>query len=63
MMPPEERYLRDAEFHALVDLLYGFIVRCQYTPTELREAAILAATRHAMHAPRGYLPGSGGGEE
>lgn len=48
-MTPQERYLRDPEFHTLVDLLENFIQQAKYTPTELREACILAATRYEMY--------------
>jgi len=48
MLTPEERYRRDTEFKALVDLIYSWIVRCRYTPTEVREAAMLAAVHYAM---------------
>jgi hypothetical protein len=40
---PADRYHRDAAFRLLVDTLYVQIENCQYTGTELREAAILAA--------------------
>lgn len=47
---PERRYQRDPEFHALVDAIYQWVVAAKFTPTEVREAAMLAAiqyeTRH-----------------
>lgn len=52
MMTAEERYARDAEFHALVDILRSFIAQGRYTPTELREALVLAATHYEMYNPR-----------
>jgi hypothetical protein len=45
-MTPEERYLQDAEFRNLVDVLTHAIVECQFTPKEVREAAILASIRY-----------------
>jgi hypothetical protein len=55
MMTPEERYGRDPKFHLLVDLLTQQIIECEYTPTELREAAILAAIRYeTFHARPKY---------
>lgn len=51
-LSPETRYLRDPEFHALVHLLLQALERCDYTPTELREAVILAATIHEQHRVR-----------
>ncbi len=40
---PQERYHRDAAFHALVDVLFVHMRESNYTPTELREACHLAA--------------------
>lgn len=45
---PEERYLCDPEFKQLVDVMISIIHKAQFTPTELREAAILAATKYEM---------------
>ena len=45
-MTPEERYFCDPQFHALVDTIGAMIERCEFTPTEIREAAMLAAMRH-----------------
>ena len=45
-MLPEERYQRDPQFHQLVDILTGCIRRAEFTPTELREAVILAAIKY-----------------
>ncbi len=47
-----ERYQRDATFRSLVDVLEHYIHQGTYTPTELREAAILAATIHENHTLR-----------
>lgn len=38
----EQRYREDNEFHYLVDMLCSLISRAKYTPTEIREAALLA---------------------
>jgi hypothetical protein len=51
---PEVRYQWDAEFKTLVDLLTDAIARCQFTPTEIREAAILAAIRYEQHNIRSW---------
>lgn len=49
-LSPEERYTRDPWFRTLVDVLYCHLdkkeYREYYTPTELREAVMLAARRH-----------------
>ena len=37
------RYRNDAEFRQLVDLLQSFLIRSQFTPSELREACMFAA--------------------
>jgi len=53
----EDRYLRDPFFHYLVDNMQAFLAQHDYTPTELREAAILAATLHdARTLRRTFLP-------
>lgn len=47
-LPAAERYHRDPAFQVLVDSLRTEIVRGSYTPTELREAVVLACTLHEM---------------
>mgnify|MGYP001576058502 CR=1 FL=1 len=46
MMTPDERYRHDPEFTVLVDAIYQQLVRCRFTPTELRDAAMLAAMKY-----------------
>ena len=53
-MSPKEKYLTDNEYHALVDYLESMIHRCQFTPSELREAAILASINYEMGQLRPY---------
>lgn len=48
MMTPRDRYATDPNFAALVDVMHGFIARSEFTPSELREAAILAAVKYEM---------------
>jgi hypothetical protein len=48
MRTVEERYHNDPVFHTLVDHLYNLIANAQCTPSELREALILAATKYEM---------------
>jgi len=43
---PEARYVRDPLFKSLVDSLYNLIRAGDMTPTEVREAALFAATRY-----------------
>jgi hypothetical protein len=45
-LPPDVRYYRDATFAHLVNMLEHALHLCEYTPTEIREAAMLAAIRH-----------------
>lgn len=40
---PQQRYERDSHFKALVDVMVGHIQYCNYTPSEMRDAAILAS--------------------
>jgi len=48
MQTPKERYETDNDFRTLVDVIFSFIVNAQYTPSELRQAVILASIRHAQ---------------
>lgn len=52
MLTPEERYHRDPLFRSLVDVITHYIASCTFTPTELREAVILAAIRYERVATR-----------
>lgn len=51
-LTPEERFLRDPQFSALVSTLEAMIHRADYTPTELREAVMLAAIRYESRQSR-----------
>ena len=51
-LSPEARYVRDPEFAALVNSLLKMIEEGKYTPTELREACILAATQYEYRNSR-----------
>lgn len=55
----EERYMTDPMFHHLVDSLVNQIAAANYTPSELREAVILACTRWEERQ-RVLYPGAGG---
>ena len=48
LMTVEERYQRDPAFRTLVDVLEHQIQTLQLTPTEVREAAVLACL-HVEH--------------
>jgi len=45
-MSKEDRYQYDAQFRTLVDTLYMQIVNLNYTPTELRDAVMMAALKY-----------------
>lgn len=45
-MTPQDRYHRDPMFRHLVDVLEHQIREAHYTPTEIREAAMLAQIRY-----------------
>ena len=55
MRTPQERYENDTDFHALVQIIYTWIEKCQYTPSEVREAAMLAAILYEQNATR-FIP-------
>ena len=42
MKSVSERYETEAQFRTLVDTMYSFIDHAQFSPTEIREAAMLA---------------------
>ena len=43
---PADRYMRDPAFKVLVDSMVAAIQQCQYSPSEMREAALLASIRY-----------------
>lgn len=56
MMPAEERYQSDPVFHRLVDMIYHAIVEKEYTATEVRDAAMLAALHYeSMHLRKYFV--------
>lgn len=52
MKTPREKYLNDPEYHQLVRMLEGFIESARFTPSELREAAVLACINYEMRHVR-----------
>lgn len=48
----EERYRTDPQFHNLVQQLLAGIMAAQFTPTEIREAALLAQIIYERMQPR-----------
>lgn len=49
---PRERYLGSAAFKALVDVLEAQIRMANFSPSEIREAAMLACIKHEMETVR-----------
>lgn len=43
MKTPKEKYQHDVHYHTAVDSMVNLIHQCKYTPSELREMAILAS--------------------
>jgi hypothetical protein len=54
MKTPREKYMNDPEYHQLVTMLENFIEKAQFTPSELREAAMLASINYEMRHVRQY---------
>lgn len=50
-MTADQRYENDNQFRMLVDWMEKFIHDTQFTPSELREAAMLAAIHYEMRRP------------
>ena len=48
MKTPREKYMNDPEYNELVCVLESFIDRSRFTPSELREACILASINYEM---------------
>jgi hypothetical protein len=51
MQSMEYRYLHDAQIHALVNTLEQSIHALQFTPSEIRECAMLAAIHYEQRKP------------
>lgn len=52
MKSPREKYMNDPEYHHLVDTLESVVERAQFTPSELREACVLACINYEMRHVR-----------
>lgn len=50
---PREKYMNDPEYNRLVCVLESMIERAQFTPSELREACVLACINYEMRHVRG----------
>ena len=49
MKTPNEKYENDPAYRQLVDMLEEFIVQAEFTPSEIREACMLACIRHELY--------------
>ena len=54
MKTPKEKYLNDPEYHHLVSTLEHLIESARFTPSELREACVLASINYEMRHVRSY---------
>ena len=54
MDTPRAKYQRDPAYKRLVDMLEHFMHNAEYSPREIREAAMLACINHEMYAIRSY---------
>lgn len=52
MKTPKEKYMNDPEYHHLVRTLEGLIEQARFTPSELREACMLASINYEMRHVR-----------
>jgi hypothetical protein len=48
MKSPKEKYLNDPQYNHLVNMLESMIEKAQFTPSELREACVLASINYEM---------------
>lgn len=51
MKTPREKYENDPQYNFLVKTLLGMIVQCHFTPSELREAVVLASILYEEKRP------------
>ena len=49
MKTPNEKYENDQSYRQLVDMLTALIHQAEFTPSEIREACMLACIRHEQY--------------
>lgn len=54
MKTPREKYRNDNMYRVLVDMMVEQINQCNYTPSEMREAAVLASIIYEERKPPVY---------
>lgn len=52
MKTPKEKYMNDPDYNNLVHTLEGLIEQARFTPSELREACLLASINYEMRHVR-----------
>lgn len=50
----KEKYQNDPHYHHLVDMLEGLIEQALFTPSELREACLLASINYEMRHVKNF---------
>ena len=59
MKTPDQKYYHDPAYHRMVDMMVQAIREFQFTPSEIREMAMLAAIKYESLYPRPiYMRGS-----
>ena len=56
----ERKYMTDPDFHTLVEQNYNLLHDLRFTPSDLRDAAMLAAIRFEQRRVRPMLHGRSG---
>jgi hypothetical protein len=54
MKSPKEKYMNDPEYYRLVNTLEQLIEQARFTPSELREACVLASINYEMKHIRNH---------
>jgi hypothetical protein len=54
MKTPKEKYMNDPHYHHLVCVLESLIEKAEFTPSELREACVLACINYEMRHVRSH---------
>ncbi len=49
MKTPMEKYQNDVAYKTFVDMLVDVIIKCQYTPSEIREMSLFACILYEQH--------------
>jgi hypothetical protein len=49
MKTPQEKYMYDPNYRCLVDMIENQIHVANFTPSEIREASMLACIKYEMH--------------